>query len=50
VTFGSGSTGFLLAEVFRENVECISAMLPIELPEPPQRLPHLRLHNGTIWR
>jgi hypothetical protein len=24
-------------------------MLPIELPEPPQRLPHLWLHNGTIW-
>lgn len=50
VTFGSGYAGFSLAEVFRENVECFEAMLPIELPEAPQRLPHLRLHNGTIWR
>jgi hypothetical protein len=50
VGFGSGYVGWSLAEVFRENVECFEPLLPVALDEPAARLPHLRLHNGTIWR
>jgi gamma-glutamyl:cysteine ligase YbdK (ATP-grasp superfamily) len=50
VGFGSGYAGFSLAECFRENAERFVPLLPIELEEPADRLPHLRLHNGTIWR
>jgi gamma-glutamyl:cysteine ligase YbdK (ATP-grasp superfamily) len=50
VGFGSGYAGFSLVECFQENLERFEPILPIELDEPVQRLPHLRLHNGTIWR
>jgi gamma-glutamyl:cysteine ligase YbdK (ATP-grasp superfamily) len=50
VGFGTGYAGFSLVECFRENAERFEPLLPLELAEPPQRLPHLRLHNGTIWR
>lgn len=50
VTFGTGYAGFSLAECFRENADLFPVMLPIAYAEPPERLPHLRLHNGTIWR
>lgn len=50
VTFGRDYAGWSLAEVFRENAECFEPLLPVEAGEPVARLPHLRLHNGTIWR
>jgi gamma-glutamyl:cysteine ligase YbdK (ATP-grasp superfamily) len=50
VGFGSGYAGWSLVECFRENLERFEPMLPLALSEPPERLPHLRLHNGTIWR
>ena len=50
VTFGRDYAGWSLAEVFRENVECFEPLLPVDAGEPAARLPHLRLHNGTIWR
>jgi len=49
VTFGSGYVQSL-AECFRENDELFPALLPMESDEAPAKLPHLRLHNGTIWR
>ncbi|WP_418315156.1 glutamate-cysteine ligase family protein [Piscinibacter sakaiensis] len=50
VSFGSGYVGFSMLECFAENVDLFDPLLPIELDEPADRLPHLRLHNGTIWR
>jgi gamma-glutamyl:cysteine ligase YbdK (ATP-grasp superfamily) len=50
VGFGSGYAGWSMAECFRENAERFEPLLPAELAEPVDRLPHLRLHNGTIWR
>lgn len=50
VSFGSGYSGFLLSECFRENIDLFPVMLPLDLGEQPEKMPHLRLHNGTIWR
>ena len=50
VSFGSGYAGYSLVECFRENLERFEPLLPVELADPADRLPHLRLHNGTIWR
>jgi hypothetical protein len=50
VGFGSGYAGYSLVECFRENLQRFEPLLPLALDEPAARLPHLRLHNGTIWR
>jgi len=50
VGFGSGYAGYSLVECFRENLERFEPLLPVALDEPVERLAHLRLHNGTIWR
>jgi hypothetical protein len=50
VGFGSGYVGYSMAECFRENLERFEPLLPVALDEPVERLAHLRLHNGTIWR
>jgi len=50
VSFGSGYARDSLYGFFLENLERFPALLPVELEEPPECLPHLRLHNGTIWR
>ena len=50
VGFGSGYAGYSLVECFRENLERFEPLLPVALDEPLERLAHLRLHNGTIWR
>jgi hypothetical protein len=50
VGFGSGYVGWSMVECFRENAERFEPLLPVVRDEPPARLAHLRLHNGTIWR
>ena len=51
VTFGSGYVRDSLLELFAENQAYYPPLLPVDLSaEPVERLPHLRLHNGTIWR
>ncbi len=50
VSFGSGYVRGSLLELFRENLEHFPVLLPLVPDEPPETLPHLRLHNGTIWR
>ena len=50
VGFGSGYAGFSLLECFRENLERFEPLLPMALDDADGTLPHLRLHNGTIWR
>lgn len=51
VTFGSGYVRESLLELFAENLTRYPPLLPVDLSgEPAEQLPHLRLHNGTIWR
>ncbi len=51
VTFGGGYVQKSLLELFTENLTHYPPLLPVDLSaEPVERLPHLRLHNGTIWR
>jgi hypothetical protein len=50
VTFGRGYVANSLLELFQENLEHYPVLLPVVLEEPPERYPHLRLHNGAIWR
>jgi len=50
VGFGSGYAGYSLLECFRENLDRFEPLLPIALDEATRALPHLRLHNGTVWR
>ena len=49
VGFGSGYARDSLLECFRENQEHFPPLLPMHFEER-EDLPHLRLHNGTIWR
>ena len=51
VTFGGDYVRDSLLELFAENRAHYPPLLPVDLSaEPVERLPHLRLHNGTIWR
>jgi len=51
VTFGKGYVRESLLELFTENLTHYPPLLPVDLSaEPMGRAPHLRLHNGTIWR
>ncbi|MGB5064711.1 MAG: glutamate--cysteine ligase, partial [Candidatus Competibacter sp.] len=51
VTFGNDYIRASLLELFAENLTHYPPLLPVDLgAEPADRLPHLRLHNGTIWR
>lgn len=50
VTFGSGYADESLEECFVENHDHYPVMLPLALDGRSDRLVHLRLHNGTIWR
>lgn len=50
VHFGSGYALQSLEEFFLENCACHPLLLPIELTDAVELLPHVRLHNGTIWR
>ncbi|HNP26235.1 MAG TPA: glutamate--cysteine ligase [Nitrosomonas sp.] len=50
VFFGTGYTQDSLFECFQENLDHFPVILPVLFEDSPDRLPHLRLHNGTIWR
>ncbi len=50
VSFGRGYVAHSLLELFEENLEHYPVLLPMPQTEPPARYPHLRLHNGAIWR
>jgi len=49
VTMGAGYAASCL-DLFEENIRDYPPLLPIHYDEPPERLRHLRLHNGVIWR
>jgi len=50
VTFGTDYVRDSLFECFEENRTAYPVLLPALLDEAQDRIPHLRLHNGTIWR
>lgn len=50
VTFGSGYGRKSMVEVFVENLEHYPVLLPMMFDQPVEQFPHLRLHNGTLWR
>jgi hypothetical protein len=50
VTFGRGYVARSPLELFQENLEHYPVLLPMPQAEPASRFPHLRLHNGAIWR
>jgi hypothetical protein len=50
VSFGQGYVQASILECFQANLTEYPVILPELLAEPPERLAHLRLHNGTIWR
>lgn len=50
VNFGFRYAQTSILETFQSNVDRYPVLLPHLMDEPSERLPHLRLHNGTIWR
>ena len=50
VSFGQGYAHSSLIECFVTNRDTYPVLLPWLSGEAPERLSHLRLHNGTIWR
>jgi len=50
VTFGSGYVRENVLECFQENFDHYPVLLPTSLDDKSSFFPHLRMHNGTIWR
>ena len=50
VSFGIRHAGNSIMECFEANRVRFPALLPQLMDSPPEKLAHLRLHNGTIWR
>jgi hypothetical protein len=50
VTFGIRNVRNSIFECFEANRERYPVLLPRLMDEPTERLAHLRLHNGTVWR
>ncbi len=50
VTFGSGYARESILECFVENEQHYPVLLPMLFSDGVERMSHLRLHNGTIWR
>ncbi len=50
VSLGRGYVQQTLLELYRENLDLFPVLLPMPLDEPAERFPHVRLHNGSIWR
>ncbi len=49
VTFGSAYV-HSFEDLFTENRRYYPVLLPMDFGEPPEKMAHLKLHNGTIWR
>ena len=49
VSFGSAYASSDFLAIFEEKVNGYPALLPVVLTEPSEQVPHLRLHNGTVW-
>ena len=50
VTFSHDYARGSLFYCFMENIEDYPVLIPVLFEEKPDKFPHLRFHNGTIWR
>lgn len=50
VTFGHGYLRKCIRECFIENLDLYPVLLPEVVTQDLETLPHLRMHNGNIWR
>lgn len=50
VNFGFRYAEHSILETFQANLDRYPVLMPQLMEAPPERLAHLRLHNGTIWR
>jgi gamma-glutamyl:cysteine ligase YbdK (ATP-grasp superfamily) len=50
VSFGTGYIKHSPLEIFLENLNGYSPLVPILFDDAPEKLHHLRFHNGTLWR
>lgn len=50
VSFGQGYVARSMLELYEENLRDFPVLLPMPLGESAATFPHLRLHNGSIWR
>jgi len=50
VSFGSGYARHSLMECFIENQQHFPVLIPMNYSNDADRMQHLSLHNGTIWR
>ncbi len=50
VSFGIRYVHASMMEAFEANLKRYPVLLPLLMDEPVEKLAHLRLHNGTIWR
>ncbi len=50
VNFGTGYASRDLSTMFEENESLYPVLLPVSSGRGIEKLEHLRLHNGTIWR
>jgi hypothetical protein len=50
VTFGSGYVRDSIFECFVENEQHYPVLLPMQFDDGLEKMSHVRLHNGTIWR
>lgn len=50
VTLGNGYVKDSLTSIFFENLNHYQTLIPELFDDPPEKLRHLRFHNGTIWR
>ncbi len=50
VTFGTGYIQRSPLEIFMENLDGYTPVAPVLFDDAPEKLHHLRFHNGTLWR
>jgi hypothetical protein len=50
VSFGTDYARHSLMECFEENLQHFPILLPEDLANSTEAFPHLKFHNGTIWR
>lgn len=49
VSFGRRYLEQSLMELFDDNWTYHDALLPVQIEEAPARMPHVRMHGGTVW-
>ncbi len=49
VSFGRRYLEHSLMELFDDNWTYHEALLPVQIEEAPARMPHVRMHGGTVW-